>query len=98
MPYPAIDLSRVKTYSIVTRASKVAVGSLVTPDTPLPVYDNPELAAVAQRIVAARQAGAPVIWMLGGHVVKRGLAPIVIDLMDRGIITHLASNGAAAIH
>ncbi len=98
MPYPAIDLSRVKTYSIVTRASKVAVGGLVTPDTPLPVCDNPELAAVAQRIVAARHSGAPVICMLGGHVVKRGLAPILIDLMERGIITHLASNGAAAIH
>jgi len=36
--------------------------------------------------------------MIGAHVVKRGLSPILIDLMERGIITHLASNGAAVIH
>ena len=38
------------------------------------------------------------IWMIGAHVVKRGLAPLLIDLMERGVITHLASNGAATIH
>ena len=47
---------------------------------------------------AARQAGRPVIWMIGAHVVKRGLAPLLIDLMERGVITHLASNGATTIH
>jgi hypothetical protein len=98
MPYPALDLSGIQTYSIVQRASKVEVGHLITPDMPLPAYSNLELTEVAERIVAARQAGAPVIFMFGGHVVKRGLAPILIDLMQRGIITHLASNGAAAIH
>jgi hypothetical protein len=36
--------------------------------------------------------------MLGGHVIKTGLAPLIIDLMRRGVITHLASNGSAAIH
>lgn len=98
MPFPALDLSGIHTYSIVKRASKVAVGNLVTPETPLPVYNNPELTEVAGHLVAARQAGAPVIFMFGGHVIKRGLAPILIDLMQRGLITHLASNGAATIH
>ena len=53
------------------------------------------LAEVAGRIAEARRAGRPVIWMIGAHVVKRGLAPLLIDLMERGVITHLASNGAS---
>jgi len=36
--------------------------------------------------------------LFGAHVIKRGLAPILIDLLQRGVITHLASNGAATIH
>ncbi len=98
MPYPVIDFSRIRTYSILRRQNRVAVDDLITPDTPLPAYDNPELAAVAAKITTARRAGVPVIWMIGGHVIKRGLAPLLIDLMQRGVITHLASNGAASIH
>jgi phosphoheptose isomerase len=98
MPYPSVDLSKVKTYPLPQRASRVALEDLVTPSTPLPEFEHPELGEVVARIVAARQAGRPVIWMIGAHVVKRGLSPILIDLMERGILTHLASNGAAVIH
>jgi phosphoheptose isomerase len=98
MPYPAVDLSKVKTYPLPQRASRVTLENLVSPSAPLPDYKHPELVEVVERIAAARQAGRPVIWMIGAHVVKRGLSPILIDLMERGIITHLASNGAAVIH
>jgi phosphoheptose isomerase len=98
MPYPSVNLLNVKTYPLPQRPSRVALENLVSPATPLPEYEHPELAEVAERIAAARQAGHPVIWMIGAHVVKRGLSPILIDLMERGIITHLASNGAAVIH
>ncbi len=54
--------------------------------------------AVVQAIVGATRAKRGVIVMLGGHVVKTGLAPLLIDLMRRGIVTHLAMNGSAAIH
>ena len=47
-------------------------------------------------MAARRQRG--VIVMLGGHIVKTGLAPLIIDLMSRGVITHLAMNGSASIH
>jgi hypothetical protein len=53
---------------------------------------------VVDAIVAATRAGKGVIVMLGGHIVKTGLAPIVVDLMSRGVITHVAMNGSAAIH
>jgi phosphoheptose isomerase len=98
MPYRTIDLSKVRTYPLPQRASKVALENLILPERDAPPFDNPELKEVADRIVAARKAGRPVIWMIGGHVVKRGLSPVLIDLMARGVITHLASNGATTIH
>jgi hypothetical protein len=54
--------------------------------------------AVVAAIVAAHRARRAVIAMLGGHVVKTGLTPLLIDLMDRGVVTHIAMNGSAAIH
>jgi phosphoheptose isomerase len=98
MPYPAVDLTRVKTYPLLQRQNRVALADLITPQTPLPPYDNPELDEVAERIIAARQAGKPVIWSFGAHVIKRGLSPMLSELIRRGVITHLASNGAATIH
>ena len=53
---------------------------------------------VVAAIVEATRRRRAVIVMLGGHVVKTGLSPILIDLMKRGVITHLAMNGSAAIH
>ena len=54
--------------------------------------------AVVNAIVAAARTERAVVVMLGGHIVKTGLAPLIIDLMNRGVITHLAMNGSAAIH
>ncbi len=56
------------------------------------------LRALAEAIATARARGAPVIFALGGHVVKTGLGPILADLAERGVITAFALNGAAAIH
>ncbi len=98
MPFPTLDFSRIRTYPLPQRENLVGLEDLVTPQTPLPPFDNPELAEVAGRIVAARLSGRPVIWMIGAHVVKRGLSPLLVDLLERGVITHLASNGAATIH
>jgi len=53
---------------------------------------------IAQRIVEARRTGRAVIWMMGAHVIKNGLSRYVIDLMERGLVTLLAMNGACAIH
>jgi len=54
--------------------------------------------AVAGAVAAAARRKRGVVIMLGGHVVKTGLAPVLIELMRRGIVTHLAMNGSAAIH
>jgi len=56
------------------------------------------LREVIARIAASRRAGRPVVAMCGGHIVKVGVSPCLIALMEHGVITHLALNGAAAIH
>jgi len=53
---------------------------------------------LAERIVAARRGEKPVILAMGAHPIKCGLSPILIDLVERGIITGVAINGAVAIH
>ncbi len=98
MPYPALDLSKIKTYPLTKRESLVNLDQFITPQTPVASYTNPDLEEVAAQILAARRSGAAVIWMIGAHVVKRGLSPLLIDLMRRGVITHLACNGATTIH
>jgi len=98
MPYPSLDLSLVRTYPLDRRENLVAIDDFVLPSAEPPAFENPELGEVAARMIRARRAGRAVIWMIGGHVVKSGLAPVLIDLMKRGAITHVASNGAATIH
>lgn len=108
--YRRIDLSKVKTYSIQKRKSKVELGLLAKVFDPqkdsFAEYINslPKFLAVndliefSKLIVKAKQKGKPVIFMIGAHVIKVGLSPILIDLMKNDFITAIAMNSAAAIH
>lgn len=93
-----IDLTRVKTYPIAERRNLVHRSDLLPPQGPPPPFESAELDAVAEAICAARRAGRPVIWMMGAHVIKSGLSLMLIDLLQRGIVTHVAGNGAVSIH
>src|SRR4030095_14059813 len=57
-----------------------------------------DFTAVVDAIAAARKGERVVLWGVGAHVVKTGLGPVLIDLMERGIVSALAPNGAAIIH
>ena len=103
------DLSRVRTVPVAGRPNKVRAEEFSSPPgddrsfgaflRALPdVLVARDFLAVADAIVGAKRRDRGVIVMLGGHVVKTGLAPVLIDLMRRGVITHLAMNGSAAIH
>ena len=108
--YRQIDLAGVRTISIASRKSKVKPKDFAKalPDTPVSLrlfldsFPNILAAADVHTIAAdvrkARKLRKPVILMMGAHVVKVGLAPIIIDLLQRGFITHIAMNGATAIH
>lgn len=104
------DLSRVRTVPVAGRPNKVRAEQFATPpaaecrsfadflDSLPRVLQAESLLAVADSVAEATRARRTVLWMLGGHVVKTGLAPLILDLIRRGAATHLASNGSAAIH
>ena len=103
------DLSKIRTVPIARRDNKVSAGDLATPpgdersfraflDALPNIIEARSFNAVVDALVNATRGQRGVVCMLGGHVVKTGLAPILIDLMRRGVITHLASNGSAVIH
>ncbi|MDQ3374612.1 MAG: deoxyhypusine synthase family protein, partial [Acidobacteriota bacterium] len=56
------------------------------------------LKEIAKQIRRARDSGKPIIWGIGGHVIKTGLAPVLIDLMRHGFVSAIASNGAVLVH
>lgn len=62
------------------------------------IYAGTDFKTLVGRILRARQAGKPVVMAMGAHVLKVGLAPLIIDLMKRGVVTHVALNSAGAIH
>jgi hypothetical protein len=107
---PEADLARVTTIPIASRPNKVSAEQFATPspgDGPsferfissLPrVLQAETLLRLVDAIVRAVERERAIVWMLGGHVVKTGIAPLLIDLMDRGAATHLSANGSAAIH
>jgi hypothetical protein len=109
LSYQEFNLDGVKTYPLVSRPSKVTVADFATPVEPtaslnawlaaLPrVLAAADLRRVVEALVAARRDGAPIIWGLGAHVIKVGLGPVLVDLMERGFVAGLATNGAGVIH
>ncbi len=103
------DLSGVKTYPLESRPSKVTVDLFCRPHKKgesisaflqkLPaILAAGSLKDLADAIIRAGKNGKNIIWGMGGHVIKTGLSPILIDLMDRGLISSLAFNGSCVIH
>ena len=109
LPYSEFDLSGIKTYPLRSRQSKVGLAQFATPYqkgsgvTGL-LQSLPSLLAakdfkgVVEAIVSAKRHGRAIVWGLGAHVLKTGLSPILVDLMERGFISAIATNGAGIIH
>jgi hypothetical protein len=104
-----IEFDEISTYELKSRPSKVTVADFARPFTPsdglrefldsLPnILAVQSLRSVAAAIRGAKERGKPVVWGIGGHVVKTGLAPLMIDLMDRGFVSAVASNGSVLVH
>jgi len=102
--YKAFDASQIETYPVATRSNKVKLGNLVFPrDVAGRSFDVPQqvrqdVRAVAEAVVAARRAGKPVILFTGAHLIKNGLGPLLLDLVERDCVTLVAGNGATTIH
>ena len=109
LPYEEFDLSGVKTYPLRSRESKVNLAQFATPykkgtgvdgllKTLPALLAASDFKAVVQALLTARQAGRAIIWGLGAHVLKTGLSPVIVDLMERGFVSAIATNGAGIIH
>jgi len=98
MPYPTFDRSRLKLKPLAERIHDMSLADVLPLDADLPSFDHPSLAIVANRVIRAHRNRRPVILMMGAHVIKVGLSRFVIDMMARGLITHVAMNGAGPIH
>ena len=109
MSYREADLSRLKTIPIAGRVNKVEEQFLAQPPGPdrsfhaflqsLPdILAARDLRTVIDHITRAHQDGRGVVLLLGGHVIKVGLGPLLREWINRGIVSHVAMNGAAAIH
>jgi len=108
-PYEEFDLSGVTTYPLKSRKSKVTASDFARPSNrsttvgefveSLPnILAAADLKAIIAAISNARRTDAGVLWGLGAHVIKTGLGPVIIDLMRRGFVSAIATNGAAVIH
>ena len=108
-PYEEFGLSGVRTYPLSSRRSKARAEDFARPaarggsfsawfDSLPSMLGAADLRRVVAAIVAARKRDAGVIWGLGAHVIKTGVSPVLIDLMERGYVSALAMNGAGVIH
>jgi hypothetical protein len=104
-----ISLEGLRTYPLASRPSKVSVRQFARPyrrgaslraflDSLPHILAANDLRAVVEAIHRARAQRRAVLWGIGGHVIKVGLAPVLIDLIRRGFVTGLAMNGAALVH
>ena len=107
--YEEFDLSGIRTYPLKSRPSKARSEDFGRPighspgigdwlDSLPNILAAADLKAVAGAVADAARSDAGVVWGLGAHVIKTGLSPILVDLMRRGYVSALATNGAGLIH
>jgi hypothetical protein len=103
------DLTQVRTVPVMRRENKVSAEEFAKPpgkdrsfhafvDSLPDILVARDFRRVVDAIAGAAKRKRAVVVMLGGHIVKTGLAPLLVNLMERGVITHVAMNGSAAIH
>ena len=98
MPFEKFDPAKVTLRPLSDRRHDLDPSVFIFPNSPRKPFKHDALPRIAGRIAAAARSRSAVIFACGAHVIKNGLAPLLIDLMERGVLTHLALNGAGAIH
>jgi hypothetical protein len=107
--YEEFDLSGIRTYPLKSRASKTRAEDFAKPyragsgvsgllESLPSILAAADFRTVVAALLAARDSSGGILWGIGAHVIKTGLAPVLIDLMERGFVSALATNGAGVIH
>src|SRR3954453_1358286 len=97
-PYEEFDLSGVRTYPLASRASKAHAEDFAKPvargasfktwfDSLPAILGAADVRRVAAAIVGAKQRGGGIVWGIGAHVIKTGVSPVLIDLMEHGYVS-----------
>ena len=104
----SLDFEKINRYPLADRANKVNVSDFLSlPDlSKMPcildlfpdVLQGSDLRQAARQIAGAHRDGKKFIFMMGAHLIKNGLSPLIIEMIDAGVISHVATNGAGAIH
>jgi hypothetical protein len=107
--YEEFNLSGIRTYPLASRKSKTRAEDFAKPvargaafktwfDSLPGILGAADVRRAVDAIVAAKKRGAGIVWGIGAHVIKTGVSPVLIDLMERGYVSALAMNGAGVIH
>jgi hypothetical protein len=95
---PLFDRSRLQIQPLARRQHDLDLSIVLALDAPAPELSEPAFPVLGRRLVTARQCGAARLLLMGAHVLRAGVARYLIDLMERGLLTHLAMNGAGPVH
>ncbi|MCS6976862.1 MAG: hypothetical protein NZM31_07630 [Gemmatales bacterium] len=103
MPFPIFDRSRLHIQPLSQRQHDLDLSQVLALDAPLPDFRHPALPVLGRRLADARRLRSAtdrrsVIFLMGAHVLRAGVSRYLIDLMQRGLVTHVAMNGAGPIH
>jgi hypothetical protein len=98
MPYPIFDRSRLRIQPLAQRRHDLDLSAMLPLDAPASDFSHPALPGLARRLVEARRSGAARILLMGAHVIRAGVSRYLIDMMEHGLLTHIAMNGAGPIH
>ena len=100
MPFKQFDRTRLCLLPLAERKHDLSLSDIMDPynENEIPEFNHPDLDAITDAVVAAHKRGAAVILMFGAHVIKTGCSGFLIRLMEEGLITHFATNGAGSIH
>lgn len=96
--YALFDRRPIELRGLRERGHDLLAANVWSLEKPVAPFVHPEFPELIADIVAARAAARPVVLMMGAHTIKLGLSRYLIDLIERGLITHLATNGAGMIH
>lgn len=96
--YEVFDRSRLRIKPLAERVHDLSLGRWLALEDETPPFEHPQLADIARRLTEARRRGAARILMMGAHVLRAGVNRHIIDLLERGFLSHVAMNGAGSIH
>jgi hypothetical protein len=96
--YACFDRSQLIVKPLAERANDLEIGGWLALEDAVPEYAHPQLRELARRMSVAARSGAARILMMGAHVLRAGVNRHIIDLLERGALSHIAMNGAGAIH